>query len=290
MDDAPSTETIPTNGIRLHAVQAGPVDGPLVILLHGFPEDHSCWRHQVGPLAGAGLRVLTPDQRGYGPSDKPEGVASYRLDTLAADVLGLIDADGRAKARLVGHDWGGIVAWWVAINHPDRVERLAILNAPHPVAARHFFATHPLQWLRSWYVFFFQIPRLPEANFRRGDWSPLVQGLRGSSRPGAFDVEDIARLKRAWSEPGAIRAMIHWYRALLRHPPRAPAEPRVRVPTLILWGDRDRFIGRGAADASLQYCDQGRLERFPEATHWLHREEPDRVNRLLIDFLAPVAG
>lgn len=290
MDDANRSEPIPTNGIRLHAFQAGPVDGPLTILLHGFPEDHTCWRHQVGPLVETGLRVIAPDQRGYGLSDKPEAVASYTLDILAADVLGLIDAGGGSKARLVGHDWGGVVAWWVAITHPDRVERLAILNAPHPLAIRRYLWTHPLQWLKSWYVFFFQIPKLPEANFRRGDWRPLVRALRASSRPGTFNDEDIARLKESWSRPGAIRAMIQWYRAMIRHPPRTSAGPRVRVPTLILWGDRDRFLGRGIADASLKFCDEGRLERFPEATHWLHREEPDRVNRLLIEFFKAGPG
>jgi pimeloyl-ACP methyl ester carboxylesterase len=257
-------------------------------LLHGFPEPWLCWRHQIGPLAEAGYRVLAPDQRGYNTSAKPPRVADYALDVLAADVIGLIDAAGRAKANVVGHDWGGIVAWWVALKHPDRVERLAILNAPHPVAFRHLLYRQPAQLLRSWYVFFFQLPRLPEANFRRANWHALTRALRTTSRPGAFSDEDLDLYRRAWSEPGAITAMIHWYRASLRQPPPTPADPRIHVPTLLLWGTDDAFIRRGAADASLELCDDGRLEWFEGATHWLHHEEPGRVSRLLLDFLGPV--
>jgi pimeloyl-ACP methyl ester carboxylesterase len=256
-----------------------------VVLLHGFPEPWLCWRHQVGPLARAGFRVLAPDQRGYNTSDKPPRIADYALDVLAADVLGLIDAAGRAEAALVGHDWGGIVAWWLALRHPDRVGRLAVLNAPHPVAFRRALRRHPSQLLRSWYAFAFQIPRLPEAHFRRANWRGLVGLLRATSRPGAFTDEDLDRYRRAWSEPGAITAMIHWYRAALRHRPSPPADPRVRVPTLVLWGARDAALGRAVAEESLALCDDGRIEWFEEATHWLPHEEPERVNRLLLEFL-----
>jgi pimeloyl-ACP methyl ester carboxylesterase len=276
---------IATNGITLHVAQDGPEDGPLVLLLHGFPEPWLGWRHQIGPLAGAGFRVLAPDQRGYGRSDKPRRVAAYALDVLAADVLGLIEAAGRQKAALVGHDWGGIVAWWVALRYPDRVERLAVLNAPHPVAFRRSLLHHPAQLVRSWYIFFFQIPRIPEAHFRRRNWRALARALHATSRPGTFTDEDLDRYRRAWAEPGAITAMIHWYRAALRHGPTPPADLRVPVPTLLIWGVRDRFAGRGLAEASLGLCDDGRLEWIEEATHWVQHEEPDRVNRLLLDFL-----
>jgi pimeloyl-ACP methyl ester carboxylesterase len=236
-------------------------------------------------LAEAGLLVLAPDQRGYDGSDKPGGVASYALDVLAADVLGLIDEAGWESASLVGHDWGGIVAWWAAMHHPDRIDRLAILNSPHPIAMRRFMWSHPTQLLRSWYVFFFQVPGLPEANFRRGNWRPLCQALRRTSRPGTFTEDDLDQYRRAWSEPGAIGAMIHWYRALIRHPPRPPRDPRVHISTLLIWGPEDRFLAREVAEASLAFCDQGRLEWIKGATHWVQREEPERVNRLLIDFL-----
>src|SRR5262249_4933840 len=159
------------------------------------------------------------------------------------------------RAAVVGHDWGGIVAWWLAIRHPGRVGRLAILNAPHPVAFRRYLWRHPAQLLRSWDVFFFPVPRLPEANFRRGDWQPLRKALGPTSRPGTFTDLDLDDYRRAWSQPGAMTAMIHWYRAALRRPPGPPADPRVRVPTLLIWGPRDRFLGRGLADASLALCD-----------------------------------
>lgn len=285
MADEPRRTTLRTNGIDLSVSRAGPSDGPPVLLLHGFPEDWSCWRGQIGALADAGFDVLAPDQRGYGESDKPAGVASYALDRLADDVVRLIEAMGRSSMSLVGHDWGGVVAWWTAIRHPDRVDRLAILNAPHPVAFRRYLRTHPAQFLRSWYVFFFQLPRLPEAMFRRRDWQRLARALEQTSRPGTFTEADLDHYRRAWSEPGAITSMVHWYRAALRHPPRPMADPRVRVPTLILWGARDHFLARDLAERSLALCDAGRLEWFEGATHWVQHEEPERVNRLLIDFL-----
>lgn len=276
---------IATNGILLHATRSGPADGPPVILLHGFPETGSCWRHQHGALAQAGYRVTVPDLRGYGLSDKPRGIASYALDVLAADVLGLIDQTGRPGAALVGHDWGGIVAWWVALRHPERVERLAVLNAPHPVAFRRFLWTHPGQLFRSWYVFSFQLPRLPEAHLRRHNWRALAHALRATSRPGTFAAADLDGYRQSWSEPGAITAMIHWYRAALRRPPAPPADPRVRVPTLLIWGAQDRFLSRGLAEASRALCTDGHLEVIVEATHWVQHEESGRVNRLLLEFL-----
>ncbi|WP_165226982.1 alpha/beta fold hydrolase [Aquisphaera insulae] len=274
-----------TNGIRLHAVEAGPEDGPPVVLLHGFPEYWYGWNRQIGPLAAAGFRVIVPDQRGYNTSDKPVRIADYALDRLADDVAGLIETAGMERAALVGHDWGGVVAWWVAARHSGRVERLVVLNAPHPVAFRRWLRTSPRQWLRSWYIAFMQIPGLPEALCRRRGWRPLMEGLWSSSRPGTFSEVDFHRYRDAWSQPGAMTAMIHWYRALLRHPPAIPSDVRIHMPALILWGARDRFIERRVADESLALCDQGRLEVFEETTHWIQHEEPERVNRRLIEFL-----
>lgn len=278
-------ETVATNGIRLRVEQHGPADGPLAILLHGFPESSFGWRHQVGPLAEAGYRVWVPDQRGYNTSDKPKGVANYALEELTKDAIGLIDAAGRGRASLVGHDWGGIVAWWAALTRPHRVERLAILNAPHPVAMQRHLMRDPKQMLRSWYVAYFQLPRVPEALFRRRDWKAAEAALVGTSRPGTFTASDLAEYRRAWSQPGAFRAMIHWYRAAVRHRPVRPADPIVRIPTLIIWGVRDRFLRESLAHESVAHCEGGRLERIDEATHWVQHEEPERVNRLLLDFL-----
>jgi len=278
--------TITTNGVALDVAESGPENGPCVILLHGFPETWLCWRHLIGPLAEAGYRVLAPNQRGYPGSGRPRQVCEYALDVLAGDVVGLIEATGRGKAVVVGHDWGGVVAWWVATRHPERVERLAVLNAPHPVAFRRYLVRHPTQFLRSWYTFFFQLPWLPEALFRRiGRWL-LVR----TSCPGAFSEEALDGYQRAWSEPGALTGMIHWYRAALRHRPSAPPDPRVHVPTLLIWGTGDAFLMRGLADASLALCDDGRLAWLEGVTHWVPHEEPERVVRLLLDSLGATRG
>ncbi|HVT58095.1 MAG TPA: alpha/beta hydrolase [Thermoanaerobaculia bacterium] len=277
--------TIETHGIRLHAVEAGPADGRLLIFLHGFPELWYSWRHQLEPFAAAGFRVLAPDQRGYNLSDKPRGIAAYGLDELAADVVGLIDEAGRERACLVGHDWGGAVAWWVALTQPERLERLAVLNLPHPYVMRRHLLHDPAQRRRSWYVFAFQLPWLPERRLRRNHYENGVRALQRSSRPGTFSEADLEVYRAAWAQPGALTGMINWYRAGLRAAPRRRPAPRVTVPTLLLWGARDRFLGREMAQPSIELCDDGRLVFLEEATHWLQHEEPERVNRLLADFL-----
>jgi pimeloyl-ACP methyl ester carboxylesterase len=276
---------ISTNGIRLHVAQAGPASGPLVLLLHGFPEFWYGWRHQLPSLAAAGYRVWAPDQRGYNLSDKPPGIAAYRLETLAADVIGLLDAAGREQACLVGHDWGGVVGWWLASHAPHRLQRMVVINAPHSAAMRQELRRHPAQWLRSAYIGWFQLPWLPELVTRLGRWRLLVRALQQSSHPGTFTPTDLERYREAWSQPQALRAMLNWYRALMRLPPRRPASRPVTVPTLLLWGANDAFLGREMARASIEQCQQGRLVMFEDATHWVHHEHPGRVNALLETFL-----
>ena len=282
---------VASNGLRFRVLQAGPEGGPLVLLLHGFPEGAGCWRHQIAPLAAAGYRVWAPDQRGYGESARPAGVRQYRLPLLAADAFGLLDAAGVASARVVAHDWGGAVAWWMAQARPDRVERLAILNCPHPAVMRRALYTNPRQMLKSWYMALFQLPWLPEALLGAGDGALLARGLRTSSRKGAFSVADLAAYRREWRRPGALRAMIDWYRAA-RYPLRmggrvgAAAEPRVQPPTLLLWGRRDHALGAELARPTLERCALGRLVVLDAATHWLQHEEPERINAALLEHLA----
>jgi pimeloyl-ACP methyl ester carboxylesterase len=277
--------TVLTNGVRLHVVESGPEDGPPILLLHGFPEFWYGWRHQIGPLADAGFRVLAPDQRGYGASEKPGPISAYALDTLASDVAGLIEAIGRPRATVVGHDWGGVVAWWLAIRRPAPLERLAVLNAPHPIVFRRYLRSSPRQLLKSWYAFSFQLPWLPEAMLRRRNWRPLMEAVRRTSRPATFTEADLESYRGTWSEPGAITAMINWYRAALWNPPRPPPDARIHVPTLLIWGAKDVALDRGLAMPSIQQCDHGKLELFEEASHWVQHEEPGRVTRLLLDFL-----
>lgn len=276
---------LPTNGITLHAAVAGPPEGNLVILLHGFPEFWYGWRHQIAALAGAGLRILAPDQRGYNLSDKPAGGAAYRLDSLADDAIGLANALGAKDFAVVGHDWGGVVAWHLATRNPERVARAVILNAPHPATLWRYARRHPGQLRKSWYVGFFQLPVLPEMSLRAGNFWVLRRSLVRTSREAAFRPADWPVYREAWRQPGALGAMLNWYRAL-PHDACSLPPTRIRVPVRVIWGGHDAFLDPGLADAGIALCDEGELFPLPDATHWLQHEEPDRVNRLLIEFLA----
>ncbi len=275
---------IETNGIRLHVVQAGPKSGIPVILLHGFPENWRCWIHQIPALVEAGCRVIVPDQRGYNLSDKPKGIKSYRVDELVKDILGLIDALDYEKVNLVGHDWGAGVAWMLAYKHPNRLQRLSIMNVPHPLVMRRFIQRDFEQMRRSWYAFFFQLPWLPEMGMRADNWRGAVRALRGSGKIHTFTNEDIQNYKEAWSQPGAITAMINWYRAV-RYQNKLPKEMRIKVPTLMMWGMKDAALTHRMARPSMDYVEEGNLILFPKATHWVQHDAADEVNHYLIDFL-----
>lgn len=269
--------------VTLHAIAAGRNAAPVVVLLHGFPEFWYGWRKQIEPLAAAGFRVIVPDQRGYNLSSKPRGVASYALKELVSDVIAIADQLGHAKILLAGHDWGAAVAWSAALLHPQRIEKLAVLNVPHPSVMRRYVYTRLPQMLRSWYIFFFQIPWLPEAFLSAFDFRTAARALQESSRPGTFSAEDLAQYRAAWSQPGSLTAMINWYRAAIRQ--RIPFPDRtVRVPTRILWGERDRFLMVEMAHESLRYCTNGELFTFADASHWLQHEEPEKVSEMLIKF------
>lgn len=274
-----------TNGIRLHVVQAGPKNGPLVILLHGFPEFWYAWRHQIAYLANAGYRVWVPDQRGYNLSDKPKDIGAYNLDHLGADIIGLIDAAGEQKACLVGHDLGGVVTWWTANKYPERLKRIVVLNARHHTVQRQSLLRSFSQLRKSWYFFFFQLPRLPEAMIRRNNWQRGVRSLQESSRLGTFSEAELAHYREAWSRPKAFTSMINWYRAMMQKPPQTLPSPRIKVPTLIIWGAQDKFLTPEMAQANLDLCDDGRVVLIEEGTHWVQHEEADRVNQLINDFL-----
>lgn len=282
---SPKFEYVETNGVRLHVAMAGPDDGPLAILLHGFPEFSYGWRHQIQHLATDGFRVWAPDQRGYNLSDKPKRVSAYSVEELAKDVVGLIDAAGQERAYLVGHDWGAAVAWWVATRYPERLRQLVILNVPHGAVMQRQLRRSLSQLRKSWYILFFQLPWLPEALARLGNWRQLVKTITSSSRVGTFTDEDFARYRAAWSERGAYRSMLNWYRAALRFPPKLPTDLRITVPTLMIWGAKDRFLGREMAQLSIDLCDQGELVFLEEATHWVQHEEPEAVNQLITRFL-----
>src|SRR5918994_1728668 len=271
--------------VRLHYVEAG--GGPLGVLLHGLPQFWYEGRHQIPVLVKAGFRVVAPDMRGYNFSDKPPGVRAYRVELLARDVERLILACGEGTAALVGHDWGAIVAWIAAMRYPERVEKLAILNVPHPARLLDGLLS-PTQLLRSSYVFFFQIPRLPEEVIRAGDFAFLRSALgRDPVRSGALTAEDIERYIEAIARPGALTATINYYRALLRYPGETRALLQsVSAPVLVIWGERDRFLSRRLAEPPrLWVPNLLGVKRLPDASHWVAEDRPLEVNTLLLDFL-----
>ena len=280
---------LPTNGIRLHVVQSGSRYGDLVILLHGFPEFWYGWRRQIQPLANAGLRVWVPDQRGYNLSDKPRGLDAYKLDELAKDIVGLMDAAGVNKCYLAGHDWGAAVAWWVALHYPERLHKLAILNVPHPAVMMQTLSNSITQLKKSWYMFFFQIPFLPEAILRNNDWELVEKLMKAGSKPGSFNAADFEQYRHAWWRKNAVTSMLNWYRAVIQKPPDLKGNLRIQVPTLILWGANDIALGREMARPSLDLCDHGKLVFFEQTSHWVQHDESETVNKYLLDFFSTKA-
>lgn len=284
------SQFVQTNDISLHVMTDGPENGTPVILLHGFPEFHYGWKKQIPALVQAGFRVIVPDQRGYNLSDKPKGVAAYDVDILAKDILGLFDHFGIQKARLAGHDWGAAVAWTVAIQHPERLEKLAILNVPHPDVMTDFILHRSAQRKKSWYIFFFQIPWLVEWVLSKNDFEYLARMLKQSGRKGTFTDEDVAEYKKAWAQKGVVTGMLNWYRAIVRRglrsafgqktPPR-----RIHVPTMMLWGKRDVALSADMVQPSIDLCDNGELTFFDKATHWVQHDTSEEVSQKLIEFL-----
>ena len=273
--------------VNLHYVEAG--DGPLIVLLHGFPEFWFGWRLQIEPLVAAGFRVVAPDTRGYNLSSKPEDFEAYAVDLLAADIRGLIGELGAESARLVGHDWGGSIAWTTAMNHPEVVDRLAILNAAHPRRLSEGLR-HPSQLRKSWYFFFFAVRDCP----RR--WCTPETGTSSDTswrtRTRLTPTEEIERYVEAWSQPGAAAGMINYYRASVRQSQKeAAAKLRpISAPTLVIWGERDSYLGSDLAEPDRDDVPNlDRVERLADASHWVHHDEAERVNQLLIDFFAPAA-
>jgi pimeloyl-ACP methyl ester carboxylesterase len=292
----PSHEEAIVNGVRTHYVEAG--EGPLVVLLHGFPEHWYSWRKQIPTLANAGYRVVAPDLRGYNRTEKPPGVDAYRIGQLVADVRALIDHCGEERAHLVGHDWGGVIAWEIAARHPESVDRLVVLNAPHPGAYRRELRNRESdQAKRSWYVLLFQLPWLPELLFRVGDQRLLETLFReGSTNPEAFDDEAIRRYKRACSRPGAMTAMLNYYRALFRGtiyskipgrgiPDATTSDGLIGRSTLLIWGMDDEALSPRLTEDIDEWVPEIEIERIEGASHWAQMDAPERVNKRLIGFL-----
>jgi pimeloyl-ACP methyl ester carboxylesterase len=277
---------IAVNGLNLHTIVAGPLDGPLVILLHGFPECWYTWRKQIKPLVEAGYRVVVPDQRGYNLSDKPHGIHNYRLEALSADVVELIRSFEREKAIVVGHDWGGVVAWYLAMHHPQVVEKLIVMNAPHPAAYLREIRDNPAQQRKSWYIGFFQIPIVPEELFGHDPIESARFFFRRSAiNQDAFSSFDIHVMATALAQPEALTSALNWYRASVRNPAAYQDVRYTAVPTLLIWAEDDIALGRSLTYGLDQWLSNLQIHTIPHCGHWVQNEAPDEVNARLLAFL-----
>lgn len=303
LDPSIRHDYVQVGDVRLHYAERGSGDR-LVLLLHGFPECWYSWRHQLRAF-GDEYRVVAPDLRGYNLSDKPSRVEDYRMERLVDDVLALVRHFGAREAAIVGHDWGAAIAWAVAAKYPEYVWKLAALQVPPPAAWRRNLTLK--QILRSWYMFFFQIPQLPEWWVRTNDFAALERMFKQTARPGTFTDTDIAVYKAALRSPGALEAAVNYYRAnllwLLRPGDRlrqwlrgGRVEPtegellegdgRIRVPTLFIYGERDMAIVPETVRGVSSYVDAPFRElRLPASGHWVQQESPVEINAALITFL-----
>lgn len=278
---------IDTGEVILHTLIAGPEDGPLAVLLHGFPEHWVSWRKQIPALAQAGYRVVVPDQRGYNRSSKPWGIRPYRLDALTKDVAGLIEKLGGETAVIIAHDWGGGVGWQFAADYPHMTDRLIILNAPHPKAMGREFRKGWEQRLKSWYMLFFQLPLLPELFFTLNPYQTARQSFQQmTAQPGAFSDNEVEMMAVAMSQPRAMTSMINWYRAI-RYQPASKAN-LITAPTLLIWGEQDFALSRALTEDLEKWVPNIQRHYVPTSNHWVQNEAPEEVNAAMLSFLKQI--
>jgi pimeloyl-ACP methyl ester carboxylesterase len=290
---------IEVNGIRFHVVSRG--SGKTVLFLHGFPEFWYLWRHQLEEF-GADHRAVAVDLRGYNLSDKPEGVEAYAMKELVADVKGLLDhLSSGEPSILVGHDFGANLAWSFAMKHPEYLEKLVILNGPHPIMMMRQFATSEEQREASAYIHMLRASDSEEL-LSRDDFQPMFDVMvGGSTRPETFTDQDRAAYRESWRRPGALTAALNYYRALPSGPPRNEDEVKaaavtlehmlskrsfvMEVPTLVIWGVHDIALKPGLIDGLEEFVPNLRIERVEDGSHWLINEQPETVNAAMRGFL-----
>lgn len=277
---------VEANGQRFFVLESGPKDGRPLLLLHGFPEFSYAWKNQIPYFADKGYLVIAPDQRGYARSSKPKSKSEYNLDHLSEDVIAILDAYGFPQVDIVGHDWGGAVVYWVLSKFPNRFRRACILNVPHPTIMKRKLLSDKKQRKKSRYILFFQIPWLPEFLLSRRNYWKLSRSLtKTTTRREAFSEEEIELYKQAWAFPGALKSMLHWYRAMVSNPPKTIRSRKIQVPTRIFWGEKDRFLSKEMATETLDLLKEGSVKFFPKASHWIHHEIPEELNPELLAFL-----
>jgi pimeloyl-ACP methyl ester carboxylesterase len=280
--DALCYQTVSANHIDFNVAVAGSGER-LALCLHGFPESSFSWRHQVPLLARLGYRVWAPDLRGYGKSSRPRGVAAYRLETLEEDVAALIEASEAKEVVLIGHDWGALIAWHYAMFGRIPVSKLIIMNVPHPALAQKGLRTGR-QLAKSWYIFFFQLPSIPEWMLGRNDCAAIAHAFRGMAVDKARFPDEVLRVYQdAAAQPGALTAMLNYYRALLRGLRRTGRRgtPTIDVPTLMIWGEVDTALGKELSYGTDRYVSDLTLRYLPNVSHWVQQEAPETVNAMI---------
>ncbi|PAV85630.1 hypothetical protein WR25_08244 [Diploscapter pachys] len=274
--------------VQLHYVETGPKDGPLMLFIHGFPEFWYSWRFQLKHFADK-YRCIAIDQRGYNLSDKPKDMMDYRTDFMVNDVKDVIERLGYKKAILVSHDWGGIVAWRVAFIYPELVDKMIVLNCPHPAGFREIMVNFSKQRLNSWYIYMFRTPYIPEAAMRAQDYKMLESSFRGKKgglkNPKNFTDEDLQAWKHVFSQEGALTPPINYYRCLWHSPLPKRSETYINAKTLIIWGTEDPFLIPECAEYSAKYCHDVQVVKIEGASHWVMQDEPEKVNKAMRDFL-----
>ncbi len=272
-----------TNGVKLHYVSEG--EGKLMLMLHGFPEFWYSWRHQIAAFSH-NYRVVAPDLRGYNYSDKPRSIQSYSISELVKDVAGIITNLGYKKCILVAHDWGGAIAWYFADQYPEMVEKLIILNLPHPAKFMEGLRT-PQQLKKSWYIFFFQLPFLPELLFKRNDYQAIASAFtKDTINESAFTSEDIEAYKKAAAQPSALTAAINYYRCFFRELFKPQKSwNKINIPTLMVWGENDIYLGKELTYGTDDYVQDLTIKYIPNCSHWVQQEQPELVNQYIADFL-----
>jgi pimeloyl-ACP methyl ester carboxylesterase len=282
-------EMLRIGDLQMNAALEGDVGNPLIVMLHGFPEFWYSWRYQIKPLAAAGYRVVAPDMRGYNLTDK---TPPYDMFTVANDIVRLIHVLGEQKAIIVGHDWGGMIAWVLGMMHPDVVSRLIVCNLPHPFATIRAQTTFFFrQWLKSWYIAYFQLPLLPEWTLRARNYEALLRSLRDSIP--SFSSDDEALYRAAWSQPGALPAMLGYYRSLLRARgliARLKQAAPITMPATLIWGAPDFALDIKLAEWSVDFVPHLKLSIIPQSSHFVQQRHPTEVTRLILEFLTASAG
>ena len=285
--DALRYQTVTANNIDFNVAVAGSGER-LALCLHGFPESSFSWRHQLPLLANLGYRVWAPDLRGYGRSSRPRGVESYGLETLEEDVAALIEVSGARQVVLIGHDWGALIAWHYAMFGRLPVAKLIIMNVPHPALAQKGLRTRR-QLLKSWYIFFFQLPSIPEWLLARNHCAAIGAAFRGMAVDKARFPDEVLRVYRdAAAQPGALTAMLNYYRALVRglRRTRRRGTPKITVPTLMIWGEVDTALGKELSYGTEEYVADLTLRYLPNVSHWVQQEAPETVNAMMEAWLA----